>query len=713
MQADRPAAHPARRLALAVVLVVAAALAALAAAGAVVWADLLPPEREALASIAAARGPLLALLVIAGAALVATGVRAAFVRYPLALVKLAEQVRVIRSVNASHAPGAGDAMEVRQLAAAIAELAQAYAAVQQEVDARVADANARLAQEKNQLAVLVAGMAQSVVVCNRDGSVLLYNPHAARLLAAGPGLPLGLGRSVFGVLDRAPLLHALGQVVARLQSGTAEPVAHFVTTHGDQLLRVQMAAVPDGAGGMAGFVLILEDITRRVESVSRRDRLLQQLTEGSRAALANMRAAAETLQAYPDMDAARRMRFLDAIHEEAQTLSAQLQTAAAARDTDMPAAWPREDISASDLLAALRREVGDAVGLDWDEAAAAPRWLSVDSYALVQALAWLARRLAQAMQLPRLAVRIEGDPRWVRLQFAWQGPALDGATLHEWEEAPLELGAAAAGTTLQQVLEQHGGGMWRAPGAAGERRLCLQLPAAQAGQAHDMPPPAPGRPVYYDFDLFSQSGSSSALDDRPLAELACTVFDTEATGPSPSEGDEIIAIGAVHVLNGKLLAYESFDRLVRPLRPVRSEAQAVHGISQEMLADQPALENVLPQFHRFAQDTVLVGHNAAFDMRLLQLAEVRTGVAFDQPVLDTLLLSALVHPGHPDAEHRLEAIAARLGVPVVGRHTALGDALLAAEVFVRLIPLLAARDIRTLRQAREASQTTFYARLEY
>jgi DNA polymerase-3 subunit epsilon len=80
-------------------------------------------------------------------------------------------------------------------------------------------------------------------------------------------------------------------------------------------------------------------------------------------------------------------------------------------------------------------------------------------------------------------------------------------------------------------------------------------------------------------------------------------------------------------------------------------------------------------------------------------------------VLDTLLLSAAVHP--ESRSHGLEEIAGRLGVAVVGRHTALGDALVTAEVFLRLLPLLAERGIRTLAEARAAAQKTYYAQLTY
>ncbi|MCB1376732.1 MAG: 3'-5' exonuclease, partial [Rhodobacteraceae bacterium] len=159
-------------------------------------------------------------------------------------------------------------------------------------------------------------------------------------------------------------------------------------------------------------------------------------------------------------------------------------------------------------------------------------------------------------------------------------------------------------------------------------RMLLPL-AEEVGDAETLSAAAvrhDSRPEFYDFDLFGASESQHALDDRPLAALSYTVFDTETTGLDPAGGDKIIQIGAVRIVNGRLLRAESFEQLVDPRRTIPAAGIPIHGIRPEMVVGQPTIDRVLPAFHDYARDTVLVAHNAAFDMRFLQLEEAATGV---------------------------------------------------------------------------------------
>lgn len=710
-----PRARFALWLASACALVVALA----AAGGAVLWADLGPTEREVLSGLLAGRVAIGVLLLFFLPFVFGAALQWLFARYPAAARRLAEELRLVRTVNPEHRVTPAGAAELRELAAEINRLADAHAALKGEVDARIEESNLRLGQEKNRLAALMSELAQSVLVCNAEGRILLYNARATQLLGpdAAGAVPVGLGRSIFGLLDKSAVVHALDKLRRRLEQGSADPVAHFVTARAGALLRGQMAPVLDAQGAVTGFVLLLEDITRSVEINSRRDVLLQQLTEGIRASLANIRAAAETVQQHPQMEPARRERFTEVIREEAQRLSLRLdQTLARGADT-LRAPWPLEDMLAADLMFALQRnfEVGAGVTACPAESGE-PLWLAVDSHSLVQALTHVMGRLRAGFGTRAVTIELAAEDRFALLTMRWTGPPIDPALLHDWEQQPISMGGDGQVATLKEVIERHGGELWcQSDRTSGANSLSVQLPLAPSEHAPTthVSDAAQGRPVYYDFDLFSQPGQTPELDERELSALTYTVFDTETTGLSPSDGDEIISIGAVRIVNGRLLEQECFDRLVNPRRSVRKESQQVHGLTADVLADQPGIEDVLPSFHRFAEDTVLVAHNAAFDMRFLQLKEAATGIRFVQPVLDTLLLSALVHPGHVDADHTLERIAQRLGIPVMGRHTALGDAIVTGEVFLKLVPLLAERGIRTLGQAREASQKTLYAKLVY
>ncbi|WP_243665068.1 3'-5' exonuclease, partial [Rhodothermus marinus] len=218
------------------------------------------------------------------------------------------------------------------------------------------------------------------------------------------------------------------------------------------------------------------------------------------------------------------------------------------------------------------------------------------------------------------------------------------------------------------------------------------------------------RPIYADLSLLETS-EATPLDDRPLRSLIYTVFDTETTGLHPEQGDEIIAIGAVRIVGGRIRPEETFDQLVNPRRPISLDSVRVHGIQPVLLQDKPPIEEVLPRFYRFARDTMLVGHNVAFDLKFIRQKEKALGLHFDQPVLDTMLLAAVVDPERQ--HYGLDELAAAFGIEPVGRHSALGDALITAELLLRLLPLLEQRGIHTLRQAREAIQQSRPARNRY
>lgn len=217
------------------------------------------------------------------------------------------------------------------------------------------------------------------------------------------------------------------------------------------------------------------------------------------------------------------------------------------------------------------------------------------------------------------------------------------------------------------------------------------------------------RPEFYDFALFDNAAGRQ-WGARNLTELSYVVLDTETTGLNPSAGDEIVQLSAVRVVNQRVLTDETFDRLVNPGFSIPPQSIRFHGITDDMVADMPGICPVLEEFTNFCGDSVLVAHNAAFDMKFLKLKESVCRIGLDLAVLDTLLLSIVLQPNY--TEHTLDAIALRFGVhiPAEVRHTALGDAQATAEVFVQMLDALHGEGITTLDQAIDASNQIFEVR---
>jgi DNA polymerase III subunit epsilon len=706
------------------------AMALLALAGvAAIWATLEASERSVLAAVLESRGMVLVMVWLAGFGLAAWAASRLFARFVVAPARLHERAQAMLAGAAVHQLAAEGSAANRDLTATLNALLRQRAQLHHDVAQQVALASRGIEAERSRLSALMAELTQSVVVCNLDGAILLYNSRARAQFRAWSSTPataggaelIGLGRSIYAVFDRPLIAHALESVRQRMRDGAASPSAQFVTgTPAGRLLRVQMAPVQEpagegaGAGALGGFVLMLDDMTRDFEQEALRDRLLLGMTEGSRASLGNLQAAVEMLE-LPDLEAAMRERFQVVVRDEVAAMTARLQALAGDVLAGLRTRWPMEDMLGADLAAAgVRRiEALGSVRASADEVDPT-LWLKVDSYSLLQALAYLAGRLADEHGVHSVRLRLQPAGARARLDLVWAGQAMSTETVMNWQVEAMRSGEDATPLTVRDVVERHGGEFWfERERVRHEAFFRFLLPRSDAEGRHEAAPSAGqgSRPEFYDFDLFQTSAQARAFDERSLVELSYTVFDTETTGLNPSEGDEIIQIGALRIVNGRLLRQECFEQLVDPRHPLDAASAAIHGIRPEALAGQPTILEVLPVFHAFARDTVLVAHNAAFDMRFLQLKEAASGLRFEQPVLDTLLLSAWLQPNQES--HRLEAIAERMGVAVTGRHTALGDAMVTAEVFLRQIALLQAKGVHTLGQARVAALQTYRARLRY
>ncbi len=715
-------------------LLMVTGLAALALAAwlgltvALVMLTLEPADRSLVQQLLAPRWALALMSWVFAVMVVAGLIRRYLMPAMVTPARIADQARALVSTEGAPPVAASGPKEIRDLAQAINELAGQRDELRRNMAERVQEASRSIQQERNRLAALMSELTQSVVVCNLDGRIVLYNNRARlqfRALSQSPTLAdgaelIGIGRSIYGVFDRQLVAHALESIHLRMARGAGSPSAQFVTTtRSGQLLRAQMAPVraSDAAAGepaLSGFVLMLDNVTRSFQEEHQRDQLMHGLTERSRSSLASMQTAVDML-ALPDLEPDMRERFLGIVGDEVSAMSRRIADLAHTTTQGLKTRWPLEEMLGSDLLLAAQRRIEAVTGRSAPTAEVdASVWLHVDSYSLIQALTYLSARLVEEIEVRFLRLRLQSVEGRARLDLVWEGHAMSTETVMSWETDPMRIGAESTPLSVRDVVDRHGGEMWfERERLRHEAFFRFLLPLANASEQLEAAQilGSESRPEYYDFDLFQGAEIDSDLDDRPLSLLSFTVFDTETTGLNPSQGDEIIQIGAIRVVNGRLLRQEAFEQLVDPGRDIPAESIPIHGITPDMVQGKPPIGEVLPAFHAFAQDTVLVAHNAAFDMKFLQLKEASTGLSFHQPVLDTLLLSAVVHPNQES--HRLEAIAERFNITVLGRHTALGDAIVTAEVLLRLIPLLQEKGIHTLREAREAAQKTYYARLKY
>lgn len=162
------------------------------------------------------------------------------------------------------------------------------------------------------------------------------------------------------------------------------------------------------------------------------------------------------------------------------------------------------------------------------------------------------------------------------------------------------------------------------------------------------------------------------------------IFDTETTGLSPAGGDRLVEIGCVEMV-GRVETGRHFHCYFNPERPMPSEAEAIHGLSDAFLSDKPSFADKVEDLLEFVGDAPLVAHNASFDFGFLNFELERCGrpTICMSRMVDTLVLARSRHPG---AKHSLDALCTRYGIDRSQRikHGALLDAQLLAQVYIEL-----------------------------
>lgn len=182
------------------------------------------------------------------------------------------------------------------------------------------------------------------------------------------------------------------------------------------------------------------------------------------------------------------------------------------------------------------------------------------------------------------------------------------------------------------------------------------------------------------------------IKDQSLHDT-CVVFDIETTGFGPVN-DQIIEIGAVKVQDGKIV--DKYSTFVNPDIPIPYHITQLTSITDEMVMDSPMIDVILPEFLEFCKGSILVAHNASFDVGFITKKAEFLGIETDFTVIDTVGMARLLLPHL--SRFKLNIISKELGITLESHHRAVDDAGATAEIFVKFIEMLDEKNVTTLEE---------------
>ncbi len=412
-------------------------VAVAAGLAAILWTQLSLDERQFILSFIEAHS----IYIFGATVIIVTGVGFAvdwvYWMYILPMHRVAEETGIIHGVNPAHRIRLKGSADVVRLADAINAAADRFEDLHRSVEERIAEARARIEEEKNILSVVLAELPEGVVICTAEGQVTLYNQRAQQLLEAADkplsaadrpptGGFIGLGRSIFGVVEKPLIAHALKDIPEKLRSGHHDLTSSFVMV-ARNLRLLQAVAVPilSPLRELSGFVLILTDFTGQMESYRKVDSLFQSLSVGVRSAIASVRSAVEVILEYPELPPSKRDEFQQIIHREALSAGATMDRLAAdyAGSIRTPVSLSRMRLR--DFLEAVRIQADAKAGLMLSgEPVEDDFWISVDSYSMTLAMVFILQRLGAELGTGTFRWALDKKEHHLGLDFIWTGTPL-------------------------------------------------------------------------------------------------------------------------------------------------------------------------------------------------------------------------------------------------------------------------------------------------
>jgi DNA polymerase III subunit epsilon len=670
-----------------------------AGTAAYIWFGLTPDQAAAVASICQDHTIVLLCVFLVLCLVFWAASDLVYSNYIKPVKKISGEVAMIYATNPSlRIPVKGN-HDIQALARSINTFADTFEALNNTIARQVVDARKETEQERNLLAAIMGELPQGIIICNTSGRILLYNSLAKKIFTRTMDQKkadlkttdqktadsqkteqfMGLGRSIFHLLDKDLIAHAMEEIQVQLAAGNNSAGSFFITTVFTHcLISVETIPVLDRNNRMTGFILAFQDISQDIGKY-------------------------ETIQ-----------KHLTRFHESLDEKTIGDENFHTLSDAILDSFLSRLPLTRLDLAQFLFRvqkltgHLHDIRINVYNSAHNEP--ILADTYSLTRAFVFLFTTLAGLTHRTEFDLTASKIHDRIRCDITWEDALLEIAELEALRQ--MRINALPEFESVLTLNNARFGILASHETKSAHITVSIRTTTGPIlPEKHRTPVMAGSRPEFYDFDLFQTKARNTNLLDTRLTDLTYTVFDTETTGLNPDGGDEIISIGAVRIVNNRILFEDVFEELVDPRRDIPMASYRIHGINHEMVAEKDPIEKVLPRFRQFVADTVLVGHNIAFDMKMITRKEKTTRIRFTNPILDTLLLSAVLHPIHE--QHDMENIARRLGINIIGRHTALGDAISTAQIFVKLIPLLNSNGILTLGDAIAVSKKSYYARLKY